>query len=82
MREIGVDNLSIKTFACDRIPSYAQNPWNNIIEGACTTYLPKNIIQGCIKYSPKKFSIFFFLKENKESDEIFENISFVKLKSS
>jgi hypothetical protein len=33
MREIRVDNLSIKTFACDPIPSYAQNPWKNIIKG-------------------------------------------------
>jgi hypothetical protein len=28
------------------------------------------------------FKIFFFLKENKKSDEIFENISFVEMDSS
>jgi hypothetical protein len=48
MREIWVDNFSIKTFASDRIPSYAQNPWNNIIQGACN---------GCSsqKYNPRMY---------------------------
>ncbi len=112
MREIWVDNLSIKTFACDRIPSYAQNPCNNIIKGACTPpssqkYNPR-MYQGPIiptsnEYQhstqanstlnyitlrnveilpPKKFKKKFLLKQNKESDEIFKNISFLKLESS
>jgi hypothetical protein len=48
MREIRVDNLSIKTFASDRIPSYAQNPWNNIIKGACAP-------PSSQKYNPRMY---------------------------
>jgi hypothetical protein len=50
MREIRVDNLSIKTFACDLIPSYTQNPWNNIIQGACTTCSSQ-------KYNPRMYQV-------------------------
>ncbi len=36
-----------------------------------------------LKFSKKKKSeVFFFVKENKESDGIFDNVSFLEIKSS